>query len=101
MATIKLTYRGDLGSGELAFDLSEGMIFKDLIQVFHEKTGLPDSYTIYGGAPPNRRPMSVSYDYYLLLGEQEYGDWEQDLASLNLAQAKDLVLEIGGGGKVD
>ncbi|GLR19846.1 hypothetical protein [Portibacter lacus] len=99
--TLTINYTGDIGAGEIIITLENDALLSDLIRSFHEAINVRDTYTIHGGAPPNRRAMTVTYNYQI----NRRGGYDRHssdyISSLGITDGDSVKLVVGGGGKVD
>jgi len=96
---LKVDYKGDIGAGVVDLKINEGVKLSEFISVFHQKIEKPETYTIQGGVPPNRKNISVSYQYKI--NGQRIQDKSLLLSNFNFKENDTILIEVGGGGKVD
>jgi hypothetical protein len=96
---INIDYTGTIGSGTIAIEVAPEGTIKELLTTFHEAIDKDDFYTIQGGAPPNRRAMKVSYDYYI--NDRRLRDIHAAIATLELTSSETMTLRVDKGLRVD
>ncbi len=96
---LKIAYKGYFGTGEIQITLPEDATVKDLLTQFHIAIEESETYIIQGGAPPHRRAMKVTYDYFI--NTKSVRKKDVTIASLHLGPTNTVQLLIEKGLRVD
>ncbi|MEP0264312.1 hypothetical protein [Dokdonia sp.] len=96
---LNIAYKGYFGTGEIQITLLEDATVKDLLTQFHIAIEESETYTIQGGAPPHRRAMQVTYDYFI--NTKSVRKKDITVASLQLDATNTVQLLIEKGPRVD
>ncbi len=106
---IQLTviYSGDLvgsntgvkqkdGSYATKMLISSQATMAELLDAFHQQTGLAKTHTFWGGAPPNRRATEIPYDH-IVNGQMVHDDNEDNkLSDWDIDNNATITIRIGG-----
>ncbi len=73
----------------------------ELLDAFHQQTGLSKTHTFWGGAPPNRRATEIPYNHRVN-GKMVHEDNEDSkLSDWDIDNNATITIQIGGGGGLD
>ncbi len=96
---INIDYTGTIGSGTIAIEIAPEATIKELLTTFHQAIDKDDFYTIQGGAPPHRRAMKVSYEYYI--NGKRLRNIHAEITTLALSPSETMMLRVDKGMRVD
>jgi len=96
---IVINYYGDIGHGLIEVELPDKATVLHLLRAFHDATETNDYFELKGGAPPNRRQMKVTYDYYI--NQVLIKDGNKTLSQIRVLAGDKIILKVTKGNKVD
>ncbi len=73
----------------------------ELLNEFHQQTGLNKTHAFWGGVPPNRRKIDIPYHYRVNEQRVNENNENKSLADWNITNNATITIFIEGGGELD